>query len=75
MVIMLTTIMIIMSMSMMVKNDNVFYQNHAWTNLDVSVYNRQGAIWPVEACVSLWIGRPQTEVPDVEMGVHYFFHL
>ena len=39
------------------------------------MYNRQGAIWPVEACVSLWIGRPQTEVPDVEMGVNYFFHL
>ena len=73
MVIILTMMMILNYVN--INGEDGFYQNHAWNNLDVSVYNRQGAIRPVEACVSLWIGCPQTEVPDVEMGVHYFFHL
>ena len=38
--------------------------------LYIPVYNWQGAVWPVKACVSLRIGRSQIEVPDVEMGVH-----
>ena len=73
MVIILTMMMILNYVN--INGEDGSYQNHAWNNLDVSVYNWQGTIRPVEACVSLWIGRPQTEVPDVEMGVHYFFHL
>ena len=44
-------------------------------NLDIPVDNRQRAVRPVKACVSLWIARSQDEVPDMEMGVNYFFHL
>ena len=39
-----------------INGEDGFYQNNALNNLDVSVYNRQGAIRPVEASVSLWIG-------------------
>ena len=52
----------------------VSYENHA-NNLNIPVYNWQGAVRPVKTCVSLSVGCSQAEVPDMEMGIHYLFHL
>ena len=43
-------------------------------HLNISVYNRQRGIRPVEACISLWVGCSQAEVPDMEVRIDYSFH-
>ena len=53
--------------------EDIFVENH--NNLYIPVYNWQRAVRPVKTCVSLRVGRSKAEVPDMEMRIHYLFHL